>query len=219
MSTKTVETPRVLPEGGSFTVNCAVEQTDQFQADFLEAYGDMMYDREKVRRQTVGWLIAFAVFSVLILAIPAVVNQYLWFTGAFAAMALLYGIYYTKKGYRKDYLMLQRHLESAVDRGITVYEPQYLSYEFKDDRVLITDADGRTRYFLYSDVHYFEETDRFYIIGMKFLPRETRLVGLERALITKRYLSPDSREKLLELIGNVTGAYGIKPVLEEHPFK
>lgn len=214
-----MEKPHVLPEGGSFTVNCAVEQTDQFQADFLEAYGDMMYDRQKVRRQTVGWLILFAVLSVLILAIPAVVNEYLWFTGAFAAMALLYGVYYTRRGYRKDYVMLQKHLESAVDQGLTVYEPQYLSYEFRDDRVHITDAAGQTRYFLYSDIHYFEQTDRFYIIGMKYLPRETRLVGLERALITKRYLSPESEKKLRELIGNVTRAYEIRPVLEDHPFK
>ena len=134
-------------------------------------------------------------------------------------MALLYGVYFTRRGYRKDYVMLQKHLEGALEKGITVYEPLYLSYEFKEDRALITDADGKTRYFLYADVHYFEETDRSYVIGMKYLPRERRLDGLERALITKRYLGPETERKLRELIRNVTEAYAIRPVLEDHPFK
>lgn len=219
MSSKETHRANVLPESGRFTLNCAVEQTDQFQADFLEAYGDMLYEREKVKRQTVGWLIFFALASIVILAVPAVVNQYLWFTGAFAAMALLYGIYFCTSAYRKDYILLQRHLENAVDRGITVYEPQLLSYEFTDDRVFITDSEGKKRFFLYSDVHYFEQTDRFYIFGMKYLPREHRLDGLERVLITKRFLSGANRRDLEELIANVAEEYGVKPVLEDHPFK
>ena len=219
MSSKETQKPNVLPPEGKFALNCAVEQTDQFQADFLEAYGDMLYERNRVKRQTVGWLILFAVLSVVILAVPAVVNQYLWFTGSFAAMALLYGIYYCSRGYRKDYIMLQRHLESAVDRGLTVYEPQLLKYEFTDDRVFITDGEGKTRYFLYGDIHYIEQTDRFYIFGLKYLPRDRRLDGLERVLITKRFLSRENVRKLEQVMANVAEAYGIEPVLEDHPFK
>ncbi len=219
MSSKENIKPDILPEDGSFTLNCAVEQTDQFQADFLEAYGDMLYERERVKKQTVGWIIFFAVLSAGILISEAVVDVYLWFTGAFAVMALLYGVYFCTRGYMKDYVMLQRHLENAVDRGITVYEPALLSYEFTDDRVFITDSEGKRRYFYYSDIRYFEQTDRFYIFGMKYLPKEKRLYELERVLITKRFLSRENVRKLEEVIANVTEAYDVRPVLEDHPFK
>ena len=78
---------------------------------------------------------------------------------------------------------------------------------------------GDKRYFLYEDIRYFEETDRFYLFGMKYKPKENRLAGFERALLPKRDLDPDTEERLLQIMANVVEAYELKPVLDDHPFK
>lgn len=213
------ENIRVLPEGRPFKIVCAIEQTDQFQADFLGAYGDMMYDRARVKKQTVIAVAVFALLSLGVLLSNSVVNSYLVFTLGFGAIYLIYGIYFCKWGYKNDYRQLQKHLERAVNNGITVYEPEQITYDFQDTAVYLTYGNGVTRYFRYEDIRYFEQTDRFYIFGMKYLPREKHLTGYERAIFTKRYLDDEKTALLEQVISNVSEAYEIKPILEKHPFK
>lgn len=210
--------PRILPDGRPFRITCAAEQTDQFQADFLCAYGDMLADRRRVMRQTVVGVAVCLLLSLLVLLSPSVINQYLVFTLGFGAIFLVYGAYFCRWGYKNDYRQLQRHLERAVDNGVTVYPPEELTFEFQDTAVYFTNRDGVTRYFLYEDIRYFEQTDRFYIFGLRYRPREKRLAGLERVLITKRYLDPEKESLLLQVMQGVREAYHLKPVLESHPF-
>lgn len=216
---KQKETGNLLPGGNGFTLRCIVDQNDQFEADLLGAYGDMLYDKDRTRRQCIGVLIAMAVFSVIILVSRTVVDQYLWFTGSFALLALCYGLYFDKKGYKNEFVQFSKYLNRCIDEGKTIYPEEELTYEFREDRVFFVNRKGITRFILYSDIRYFEQTDRFYIFGLKYLPREARLYDLERVLFTKRCLSPDQERELLELIENITAAYEIEPVIEDHPFK
>ena len=146
-------------------------------------------------------------------------GNYLIFTLGFGAVYLLYGIYFCKWGYKNDYRQLQKHLERAIDGGHTVYEAEQITYEFQDAAVYLTYGNGVTRYFRYEDIRYFEQTDRFYIFGMKYLPREKHLTGFERAIFTKRYLDEEKTALLEQVIANVSEAYAVKPILENHPFK
>ena len=221
MAKKTVnpENLHILPDGRPFRIACAVEQTDQCQADFLGAYGDMMYDRARVKKQTVVAVGIFLLLSLGVLLSESVVNNYLIFTLGFGAVYLLYGIYFCKWGYKNDYRQLQKHLERAIDGGHTVYEAEQITYEFQDAAVYLTYGNGVTRYFRYEDIRYFEQTDRFYIFGMKYLPREKHLTGFERAIFTKRYLDDEKTALLEQVIANVSEAYDVKPILENHPFK
>lgn len=221
MAKKTVnpENLHILPGGRPFRIACAVEQTDQFQADFLGAYGDMMYDRARVKKQTVVAVSVFLLLSLGVLLSKSVVNNYLIFTLGFGAVYLLYGVYFCKWGYKNDYRQLQKHLERAIDGGQTVYEAEQITYEFQEEAVYLTYGNGVTRYFRYEDIRYFEQTDRFYIFGMKYLPREKHLTGFERAIFTKRYLDEEKTALLEQVIANVSEAYAVKPILENHPFK
>ena len=45
--------PKILPEGRPLRIRCTVTETDQFQADFLGEYGDMIYLRRSNLRSTV----------------------------------------------------------------------------------------------------------------------------------------------------------------------
>jgi len=161
----------------------------------------------------------FLLLSLGVLLSKSVVNNYLIFTLGFGAVYLLYGIYFCKWGYKNDYRQLQKHLERAIDGGHTVYEAEQITYEFQDAAVYLTYGNGVTRYFRYEDIRYFEQTDRFYIFGMKYLPREKHLTGFERAIFTKRYLDEEKTALLEQVIANVSEAYAVKPILENHPFK
>ena len=213
------ERKKILPDGRPFKIRCVVEETDQLQADFLGEYGDMVYDRARNARNTV---IAVGICMILILIIlfsDEMLSQAAWFPAAFAAMYLVYGLYHYFYGYRNNYVRLQKHLEGAVDRGITIYPSEEITYDFQDSAVYLEYASGLSRYFRYDDIRYFEETDRFYMFGMKYLPKEKRLAGFDRALIPKRALDEETEEKLLNVMANVVEAYDLKPVLADHPFK
>lgn len=211
--------PSPLPPEGGFSIRCTVEQTDRFESDFLGAYGDMIYDRENVRKKAVATVIICAVLSLFLFLNDGTINLPAYLLAGFGAMYAVYGIYYYRKGYRNDYLRLKETLEDALDRGITVYETESYTYEFRDDAVYFTDANSNTRFFIYDDIRYIEQTGRFYEIGMKYRPREKRLAGLDKVIITKRFLSGEERDRLETLLESVKEIYGIKPVLEDHPFK
>ena len=102
---------------------------------------------------------------------------------------------------------------------MTVYPREDITYEFQDSAVFLVYDSGINRTFRYDDIRYFEETDRFYLFGMKYLPKENRLAGFERALFPKRDLDPVTEEKLLQVMANVVEAYDLKPVLQDHPFR
>lgn len=211
--------PRILPEGRPFRIRCTVTETDQFQADFLGEYGDMVYSRRANIRKTAIGIAVCLILCILILMSRELVNQAAWFPFAFAVMYLAYGLYFHFFEYRTNYRQFQKHLESAVDKGITVYPEENILYDFQDSAVHMEYDGGMKRYFLYEDIRYFEETDRFYLFGMKYRPRENRLAGFERALIPKRDLDPETEERLLQVMANVVEAYELKPILEDHPFR
>lgn len=211
--------PKILPEGRPLRIRCTVTETDQFQADFLGEYGDMIYLRRSNLRNTVIAVVICIIFAVVILLSKEMLNQAVWFPVVFALMYLSYGLYYYYAGYRNNYRQFQQHLERAVDKGITVYPEETILYDFQDTAVYMDYDSGDKRYFLYEDIRYFEETDRFYLFGMKYKPKENRLAGFERALFPKRDLDPDTEERLLQVMANVVEAYELKPVLDDHPFK
>ena len=211
--------PKILPDGRPFRVQCTVTETDQFQADFLGEYGDMVYARRaNIIKTAVGVGICL-ILCVLILVSRELVSQAAWFPFAFAVMYLAYGVYFHFYEYRTNYSQFQKHLERAVDKGITVYPEENILYDFQDSKVYMEYDGGIKRYFLYEDIRYFEETDRFYLFGMKYRPKENRLAGLERALFPKRDLDPETEERLLQVMANVVEAYELKPILEDHPFR
>lgn len=211
--------PKILPEGRPLRIRCTVTETDQFQADFLGEYGDMIYLRRSNLRNTVIAVVICIILAVVILLSKEMLNQAVWFPVVFALMYLSYGIYYYFVGYKNNYKQFQQHLERAVDKGITVYPEETILYDFQDSAVYMDYDSGDKRYFLYEDIRYFEETDRFYLFGMKYKPKENRLAGFERALLPKRDLDPDTEERLLQIMANVVEAYELKPVLDDHPFK
>ena len=211
--------PKILPEGRPLRIRCTVTETDQFQADFLGEYGDMIYLRRSNLRNTVIAVVICIILAVVILLSKEMLNQAVWFPVVFALMYLSYGIYYYFAGYKNNYKQFQQHLERAVDKGITVYPEETILYDFQDSAVYMDYDSGDKRYFLYEDIRYFEETDRFYLFGMKYKPKENRLAGFERALLPKRDLDPDTEERLLQIMANVVEAYELKPVLDDHPFK
>jgi len=211
--------PKILPEGRPLRIRCTVTETDQFQADFLGEYGDMIYLRRSNLRNTVIAVVICIILAVVILLSKEMLNQAVWFPVVFALMYLSYGLYYYFAGYRNNYRQFQQHLERAVDKGITVYPEETILYDFQDTAVYMDYDSGDKRYFLYEDIRYFEETDRFYLFGMKYKPKENRLAGFERALFPKRDLDPDTEERLLQVMANVVEAYELKPVLDDHPFK
>ena len=132
---------------------------------------------------------------------------------AFALMYLAYGLYFHFYEYRTNYRQFQKHLEQAVDKGLTIYPEETITYDFQDSSVYMEYDGGMKRYFLYEDIRYFEETDRFYLFGMKYRPKENRLTGFERALFPKRDLDPEIEERLLQVMANVVEAYDLRPVL------
>lgn len=211
--------PKILPEGRPLRIRCTVTETDQFQADFLGEYGDMIYLRRSNLRSTVIAVVICIILAVVILLSKEMLNQAVWFPVVFALMYLSYGIYYYFVGYKNNYKQFQQHLERAVDKGITVYPEETILYDFQDSAVYMDYDSGDKRYFLYEDIRYFEETDRFYLFGMKYKPKENRLAGFERALLPKRDLDSDTEERLLQIMANVVEAYELKPVLDDHPFK
>ena len=211
--------PTILPGGETFQIVCRVEETDQFQADFLGEYGDMVYERAHNLRTTIIAVAVCAVLAVLVLVSKTLINEAALVFVIFGAFYLLYGLYHYYRGYRNNYVKFQQHLERAVDKGIRIYEDQTITYRFQEEAVYLEYENGVTRYFLYEDIRYFEETDRFYLFGMKYRPKEARLAGFERALITKRYLDEETEEKLLQVMANVVEAYDLHPLLEDHPFK
>lgn len=210
--------PKILPEGRPLRIRCTVTETDQFQADFLGEYGDMIYLRRSNLRNTVIAVVICIILAVVILLSKEMLNQAVWFPVVFALIYLSYGIYYYFVGYKNNYKQFQQHLERAVDKGITVYPEETILYDFQDSAVYMDYDSGDKRYFLYEDIRYFEETDRFYLFGMKYKPKENRLAGFERALLPKRDLDPDTEERLLQIMANVVEAYDLKPVLDDHPF-
>lgn len=211
--------PKILPEGRPFRIRCTVTETDQFQADFLGEYGDMVYSRRANIRRTVVGVSVCLVLIILILVSRELVNQAAWFPFGFAMMYIAYGLYFHFYEYRTNYRQFQRHLEQAVNKGLTIYPEEQITYDFQDSAVYLEYGDGMKRYFLYEDIRYFEETDRFYLFGMKYRPRENRLAGFERALFPKRDLDPETEERLIRVMANVVDAYDLKPVLDDHPFK
>ena len=211
--------PKILPEGRPLRIRCTVTETDQFQADFLGEYGDMIYLRRSNLRSTVIAVVICIILAVVILLSKEMLNQAVWFPVVFALIYLSYGIYYYFVGYKNNYKQFQQHLERAVDKGITVYPEETILYDFQDSAVYMDYDSGDKRYFLYEDIRYFEETDRFYLFGMKYKPKENRLAGFERALLPKRDLDSDTEERLLQIMANVVEAYELKPVLDDHPFK
>ncbi|MBQ8995876.1 MAG: hypothetical protein IJ091_08665 [Oscillospiraceae bacterium] len=211
--------PKILPEGRPFRISCTVTETDQFQADFLGEYGDMIYSRRSNLRGTIIATSICLILVVVILLSRELVNQAAWFPFVFAMMYLSYGVYFYFIGYKNNYKQFQQHLERAVDKGITVYPEEKILYDFQDSAVYLEYGNGEKRYFLYEDIRFFEETDRFYLFGMKYRPKENRLAGFERALLTKRDIDPATEEKLLQVMANVVEAYDLKPVLEDHPFR
>ena len=213
------EARTMLPGGRPFRIRCTVEQTDFFQSDFLGAYGDMLYERRRVARQTVIAVALCLALTAAVFISPAVINEYAWFTGGFALLFLAYGLYFCIRGYSNDFRTLQKYLDDCVEQGKTVYEPVSYDYDFQDSAVYFSDSTGMNRYFLYEDIRYIEQTDRLYELGMKYRPREKRLFGLDKVLITKRYLDRETEGKLLQVLDNVTREYSVKPVLEDHPFK
>ena len=221
MSKKKTEKPmpKILPEGRPLRIRCTVTETDQFQADFLGEYGDMIYLRRSNLRSTVIAVVICIILAVVILLSKEMLNQAVWFPVVFALMYLSYGIDYYFVGYKNNYKQFQQHLERAVDKGITVYPEETILYDFQDSAVYMDYDSGDKRYFLYEDIRYFEETDRFYLFGMKYKPKENRLAGFERALLPKRDLDPGTEERLLQIMANVVEAYELKPVLDDHPFK
>ena len=211
--------PKILPEGRPLRIRCTVTETDQFHADFLGEYGDMIYLRRSNLRSTVIAVVICIILAVVILLSKEMLNQAVWFPVVFALMYLSYGIYYYFVVYKNNYKQFQQHLERAVDKGITVYPEETILYDFQDSAVYMDYDSGDKRYFLYEDIRYFEETDRFYLFGMKYKPKENRLAGFERALLPKRDLDPGTEERLLQIMANVVEAYELKPVLDDHPFK
>ncbi len=210
---------RILPDGRPFRIRCVIEETDQFQADFLGEYGDMVYDRARSLRNTAIAVGICLILIAVILLSDEMLPQAAWFPAVFALMYLLYGVYFHFIGYRNNYIQFQKHLEGAVDRGVTVYPREEITYDFQDNAVFLEYDSGINRTFRYDDIRYFEETDRFYLFGMKYLPKENRLAGFERALFPKRDLDPGTEEKLLQVMANVVEAYDLKPVLQDHPFR
>ena len=211
--------PRILPGGRPFRIQCTVTETDQFQADFLGEYGDMVYSRVGNIKKTIIGVTVCLVLVIVILVSRELVNQAAWFPFAFALMYLAYGVYFHFYEYRTNYRQFQQHLERAVEKGITVYPEERITYDFQDSAVYMEYDSGMKRYFLYEDIRYFEETDRFYLFGMKYRPRENRLAGFERALFPKRDLDPETEERLIQVMANVVEAYELRPILEDHPFK
>ena len=211
--------PKILPGGRPFRVRCTVTETDQFQADFLGEYGDMVYSRKANIRKMVISICICLVLVVIILVSRELVNQAAWFPAVFALMYLAYGLYFHFYEYKSNYRQFQKHLEQAVNKGLTIYPEETINYDFQDSSVYMEYDGGMKRYFLYEDIRYFEETDRFYLFGMKYRPKENRLAGFERALFPKRDLDPETEEKLLQVMANVVDAYDLRPVLEDHPFK
>ena len=211
--------PKILPEGRPFRIRCTVTETDQFQADFLGEYGDMVYSRKANIRKTVISICICLVLVAIILVSRELVNQAAWFPAVFALMYLAYGLYFHFYEYKSNYRQFQKHLEQAVNKGLTIYPEETISYDFQDSSVYMEYDGGMKRYFLYEDIRYFEETDRFYMFGMKYRPKENRLAGFERALFPKRDLDPETEEKLLQVMANVVDAYNLRPILEDHPFK
>lgn len=211
--------PKILPEGRPFRIRCTVTETDQFQADFLGEYGDMVYSRRANIRKTIIGVSVCLFLIILILVSRELVNQAAWFPFAFAMMYMAYGLYFHFYEYRTNYRQFQRHLEQAVNKGLTIYPEEHITYDFQDSAVYLEYDDGMKRYFLYEDIRYFEETDRFYLFGMKYRPKENRLAGFERALFPKRDLEPETEERLIRVMANVVDAYELKPVLDDHPFK
>ena len=211
--------PKILPEGRPFRIRCTVTETDQFQADFLGEYGDMVYSRKANIRKTVISICICLVLVAIILVSRELVNQAAWFPAVFALMYLAYGLYFHFYEYKSNYRQFQKHLEQAVNKGLTIYPEETITYDFQDSSVYMEYDGGMKRYFLYEDIRYFEETDRFYMFGMKYRPKENRLAGFERALFPKRDLDPETEEKLLQVMANVVDAYDLRPILEDHPFK
>ena len=211
--------PRILPGGRPLRIQCTVTETDQFQADFLGEYGDMVYSRVGNIKKTIIGVTVCLVLVIVILVSRELVNQAAWFPFAFALMYLAYGVYFHFYEYRTNYRQFQQHLERAVEKGITVYPEERITYDFQDSAVYMEYDSGMKRYFLYEDIRYFEETDRFYLFGMKYRPRENRLAGFERALFPKRDLDPETEERLIQVMANVVEAYELRPILEDHPFK
>ena len=211
--------PRILPGGRPFRIQCTVTETDQFQADFLGEYGDMVYSRVGNIKKTIIGVTVCLVLVIVILVSRELVSQAAWFPFAFALMYLAYGVYFHFYEYRTNYRQFQQHLERAVEKGITVYPEEKITYDFQDSAVYMEYDSGMKRYFLYEDIRYFEETDRFYLFGMKYRPRENRLAGFERALFPKRDLDPETEERLIQVMANVVEAYELRPILEDHPFK
>ena len=211
--------PRIFPGGRPFRIQCTVTETDQFQADFLGEYGDMVYSRVGNIKKTIIGVTVCLVLVIVILVSRELVNQAAWFPFAFALMYLAYGVYFHFYEYRTNYRQFQQHLERAVEKGITVYPEERITYDFQDSAVYMEYDSGMKRYFLYEDIRYFEETDRFYLFGMKYRPRENRLAGFERALFPKRDLDPETEERLIQVMANVVEAYELRPILEDHPFK
>ena len=95
--------PRILPGGRPFRIQCTVTETDQFQADFLGEYGDMVYSRVGNIKKTIIGITVCLVLVIVILVSRELVNQAAWFPFAFALMYLAYGVYFHFYEYRTNY--------------------------------------------------------------------------------------------------------------------
>ena len=104
--------PKILPEGRPLRIRCTVTETDQFQADFLGEYGDMIYLRRSNLRSTAIAVVICIILAVVILLSKEMLNQAVWFPVVFALMYLSYGIYYYFVGYKNNYkqLKMEHHI-------------------------------------------------------------------------------------------------------------
>ena len=210
----------ILPDNKPFTIRCPVEQTDRFQKDFIEAYEHTARQRQRATAGLIIIPLAFVSLAVLLALAP---GETYGFAALFLFFAVLYAAYFgyrVKKGYRKELLDLQQLLARAVDSGRTVYEPMQMCYEFGFDRVeIVYNGEGATRYFLYEDVSYLDETDRMYIIGIRRDRRRVYLTGLDYILITKRALESDETEALRMTLRNIAAQYEVPLNQGRHPFR